>query len=60
MLGQAKKQLIEAQCPGLLEFVEPRLNLDFVAGHASAKQRLARDAELIKAGRLKGRAHGGT
>ncbi|MCG6893426.1 MAG: ATP-binding protein [Desulfobacteraceae bacterium] len=51
-LTQAKKQLIESQCPGLLEFVEPHGNLDWVAGHRAAKKRLAEDARLIRAGRL--------
>ena len=51
-LARAKKALIEAQCPGLLEFVEPKLSLELVAGHTAAKQRLAEDAELIKAGHL--------
>jgi AAA+ superfamily predicted ATPase len=51
-LSQAKKQLIEAQCPGLLEFVEPHGTLDWVAGHRAAKQRLAQDARLIQEGRL--------
>jgi SpoVK/Ycf46/Vps4 family AAA+-type ATPase len=52
MLTRTKKQLIEAQSPGLLEFVEPKFNLGLVAGHTSAKQRLANDAQLIKAGNL--------
>ena len=51
-LARAKKELIEAQVPGLLEFVEPKLDLSLVAGHAAAKARLAEDAELIKSGRL--------
>ena len=52
MLTKTKKQLIEAQSPGLLEFLEPKFNLGLVAGHTSAKQRLADDAQLIKAGNL--------
>ena len=51
-LARIKKHLIESQCPGLIEFVEPHLNLDFVAGHAAAKKRLAEDAWLIRGGRL--------
>lgn len=51
-LARAKKELIEAQCPGLLEFVEPRFSLDLVAGHVPAKERLAGDARLVKEGRL--------
>jgi SpoVK/Ycf46/Vps4 family AAA+-type ATPase len=52
LLSRIKKELIEAQCPGLLEFVEPKLSLDMVAGHAAAKKRLADDAALIRAGEL--------
>ena len=51
-LVQIKKQLIEAQVPGLLEFIEPNLHLDFVAGHVAAKKRLANDAKLIQRGNL--------
>ena len=51
-LSRVKKQLIEAQCPGLIEFVEPSLDLSHVAGHAAAKDRLSSDARLIREGRL--------
>ncbi len=54
LLAKTKKELIEAQCPGLLEFVEPQLDLTLVAGHTAAKKRLADDAKLIRAGRLAG------
>jgi AAA+ superfamily predicted ATPase len=47
-----KKRLIERQCQGLLEFIEPRWNLDFVIGHESAKARLREDAALLKRGAL--------
>ncbi|MEW5725880.1 MAG: ATP-binding protein, partial [Thermodesulfobacteriota bacterium] len=49
-LVRIKKQLIESQCPGLIEFVEPRLDLDLVAGHTSARRRLAEDARLVREG----------
>lgn len=52
LLTQIKKQLIEAQCPGLIEFVEPRLNLDMIAGHEAARRRLSDDARLIREGFL--------
>ncbi len=51
-ITQIKKQLIESQCPGLIEFIEPKLGLDLVAGHITAKQRLADDARLIRQGNL--------
>jgi AAA+ superfamily predicted ATPase len=50
-LTDLKKGLMEAQCPGLLEFVKPRLDLSDVAGHAAAKQRLTEDARLVREGR---------
>ncbi|MFM8890121.1 MAG: hypothetical protein ACKOTB_00605, partial [Planctomycetia bacterium] len=39
-----KKDLIERSCQGLVEFIQPRLTLDAVAGHAEAKDRLETDA----------------
>ena len=47
-----KKQLIERQAGGLLEFIEPRWGLDMVVGHDAAKARLREDAELINRGAL--------
>ena len=47
-----KKRLIERQCHGLLEFIEPKWNLDTVIGHDAAKQRLRDDAALIDRGEL--------
>jgi SpoVK/Ycf46/Vps4 family AAA+-type ATPase len=49
---QIKKTLIERQCQGLVEFVEPGHTLDLVVGHEAAKQRLREDAEWISRGRL--------
>ncbi|MEW5917255.1 MAG: AAA family ATPase [Gemmatimonadota bacterium] len=47
-----KKRLIERQCHGLLEFVEPKWNLEYVIGHDAAKKRLQEDAALIERGAL--------
>ncbi|MCE9629558.1 MAG: AAA family ATPase [Planctomycetia bacterium] len=47
-----KKDLIERSCQGLIEFIQPRLTLDAVAGHADAKNRLESDAKAIKRGQL--------
>ena len=47
-----KKDLIERSCHGLIEFIQPRLALDAVAGHADAKQRLEADARAIRRGQL--------
>ena len=47
-----KKRLLERQCQGLLEFIEPKWNLDTVVGHDAAKARLREDAALLKRGAL--------
>src|SRR6185503_8480236 len=47
-----KKRLLERQCHGLLEFIEPKWTLDTVVGHEAAKQRLRDDAALLKRGAL--------
>ena len=47
-----KKAMIERQCRGLLEFIEPRWTLDTVVGHEAAKARLREDAALLKRGAL--------
>ena len=47
-----KKRLLERQCRGLLEFIEPRWTLDTVVGHEAAKSRLREDAALLKRGAL--------
>lgn len=47
---QLKKTMIERQCHGLVEFVEPRHTLDLVVGQQAAKERLRQDAELILKG----------
>lgn len=47
-----KKNLIERQCRGLIEFIEPKWTLDIVVGHEGVKQRLREDAALLKRGQL--------
>lgn len=47
-----KKERIEQQCGGLLEFVEPKYNLDMLVGQEEAKARLRQDAQLIAQGAL--------
>jgi SpoVK/Ycf46/Vps4 family AAA+-type ATPase len=49
---QLKKSMIERQCQGLVEFVEPKHTLDLVVGLDTAKQRLEEDAKWISQGRL--------
>ena len=51
-LSALKKELIEKQCRGLLEFIESRRTLDDVAGHAEAKAWLRGDAELLRKGKF--------
>jgi AAA+ superfamily predicted ATPase len=45
-----KKELIERQCRGLLEFMEPKWKADVLVGHAAVKQRLREDAQLLARG----------
>jgi AAA+ superfamily predicted ATPase len=54
VLREQKKAVIEAECYGLLEYVESRFGLDMVSGHEGVKARLRRAAEAILAGRLQG------
>lgn len=50
LMRELKKELIERQCQGLLEFISPKWNLDTVVGHEPVKQRLREDAALLKRG----------
>jgi AAA+ superfamily predicted ATPase len=52
-LSSIKKELIEKECQGLLEFVESPWDLDKVAGHDAAKSWLREDARLLKAGAVR-------
>ena len=47
-----KKDMIERSCQGLVEFIQPRLTLEAVAGHEMAKARLQADARAIQRGQL--------
>jgi AAA+ superfamily predicted ATPase len=50
LLSQRKKDLIEAESGGLLEFVQSRFDLSFVAGNDQAKRKLQDAAAAIHAG----------
>lgn len=52
LLKDRKKEIIQAECLGLLEFIEPAHTLDAVAGHARAKQMLRDAASALKKGRI--------
>lgn len=47
-----KKELIEAECVGLVEFVQPRYGLDAVGGMAKAKEFMRSIAETIRHGNV--------
>jgi SpoVK/Ycf46/Vps4 family AAA+-type ATPase len=47
---QKKKELIEAECVGLVEFVQPRYGLDAVGGMKKAKEYMKSIADTIRAG----------
>jgi len=51
-LKEKKKEIIQAECHGLLEFIEPAHTLDVVAGHAKAKKMLRDAASMLKKGRI--------
>ena len=51
VLSERKKELIEAEAYGLLEFVETDYNLGMVAGHAEAKEHLRHAATALRNGR---------
>ncbi len=50
-LSDVKKELIEAEAYGLLEFIETGYTLDNVAGHAKAKIHLREAVQALKNGR---------
>jgi AAA+ superfamily predicted ATPase len=50
-LVKRKKDLIEAESGGMLEFIQSRFDLSMVAGHAPAKQKLYDAARAIRAGK---------
>jgi hypothetical protein len=52
-LGQIKKDLIEREAQGLLDFIESTFTLDNVAGHDAVKAWLREDASLLKKGALR-------
>ncbi len=49
-MRELKKELIERQCRGLLEFMQPKWTTDVLVGHAPVKQRLREDAQLLQRG----------
>ncbi len=51
-LTRLKKELIEAESAGLLEFVQSRYDLSLVAGHEPAKKKLRDAASALRAGRF--------
>ncbi len=50
MLSEMKKEFIEAEAHGMLEFVETDWNLGMVAGHKEAKTHLKHAAEALRSG----------
>jgi len=50
-LKERKKDIIESEAGGLLEFVETKFSLEDVAGHKAAKTHLKAAARALKAGR---------
>jgi transitional endoplasmic reticulum ATPase len=50
VVRQRKRELIEKECAGLIEFIEPRHGLDSVGGNAHIKGELLDIARLIQSG----------
>lgn len=50
-LRRKKKEIIENEAGGLLEFIETQFNLSLVSGHEFVKRRLQHAAKAIKQGR---------
>ncbi|MEM1096857.1 MAG: AAA family ATPase [Bacteroidota bacterium] len=50
-LSELKKEFIEAEAYGMLEFIETDYNLDMVAGHKHAKAHLRQAAQALREGR---------
>ncbi|RPI28708.1 MAG: ATP-binding protein [Acidobacteria bacterium] len=51
-LKKAKKELIEKECYGLLEFIDPKFDLRMVIAQEAVRERLQEDAILIREGAL--------
>ncbi len=51
LVKERKKEIIQAECHGLLEFIEPSHGLEVVAGHARAKEMLRQAANALRKGR---------
>jgi AAA+ superfamily predicted ATPase len=51
-LSRQKKEAIERECHGLLEFLESPFTLDHLAGHEAIKTWLREDGELLRRGIL--------
>jgi SpoVK/Ycf46/Vps4 family AAA+-type ATPase len=50
-LKERKKEILQSECHGLLEFLEPRYDLSYVPGHEGARALLRGAAAALKAGR---------
>ena len=52
-LVQKRRELIEKECNGLLDFIESENTLEDVAGHVEARRWLREDTALLRQGRLR-------
>ncbi len=50
-LKEKKREIIQAECHGLLEFIEPKWTLDAVAGHEKVKDLMRGAATALRKGR---------
>jgi transitional endoplasmic reticulum ATPase len=49
LFGQRKREIIERECAGLIEFIEPKHDLDAVGGLVGVKEELAQVADAFRA-----------
>jgi SpoVK/Ycf46/Vps4 family AAA+-type ATPase len=52
LIKDRKREILQAECHGLLEFIEPSHTLDSVAGQEKAKKRLRDAAAALKKGQI--------
>ncbi len=52
-LADKRRELIEKECRGLLDFIESERTLEDVAGHTEARKWLREDTKLLKGGNLR-------
>ncbi|GLR11404.1 ATPase AAA [Chitinimonas prasina] len=53
VIRRRKREILEKECSGLIEFIEPRHGLEVVGGNAAIKTELARVAKALREGDIR-------